>query len=248
MHLAANSDISKGAQITDIDLQIGTVATYNVLESMRKNDVKKILFSSSSAIYGVAKQVPTPEDIGPLLPISLYGASKLACEALISAFCHNYGMQAWIYRFGNVIGRNSTHGAAYDFVHRLKSDPTKLRILGNGLQAKPYIHVDDLINGIWYGYDHSSEEVNYFNLATEGNTSVKTIAESIIQHIGLENVELEYTGGSQGWRGDVPQVALDTRKIQALGWIPEYSSEGAVVAGTKDIVDQIYFSKNIACK
>ena len=129
IHLAANSDISKGAEITDIDLKIWTIVTYNVLECMRINKLKQIIFASSSAVYGIAPKVPTWEDDGPLFPISLYGASKLACEALLSSFGHNYGIQWWIFRFGNVIGRNSTHGAAYDFVNKLKKDPAQLLIL-----------------------------------------------------------------------------------------------------------------------
>ncbi|HMT27233.1 MAG TPA: NAD-dependent epimerase/dehydratase family protein, partial [Candidatus Absconditabacterales bacterium] len=238
-HLAANSDISKGAQITDIDLSLGTIATYNVLEAMRINEVKKIIFASSSAVYGIAKKIPTAEDDGPMLPISLYGASKLACEGLIGAFCHNYQMQGWIYRFGNVIGRNSTHGAAYDFVKKLRIDPQKLLILGDGKQAKPYIHVDDLIKGMLIGFEKTNEELNYFNLSTQGNTNVTTIAQSIIKHMNLNNVELNYTGGSQGRRGDVPQVQLDPTKIEKLGRKPLYNSEEAVIQGTKEIVQQV---------
>lgn len=245
IHLAANSDISKGANITDIDLKIGTIATYNVLECMRLHKLKQIIFASTSAVYGIAKKVPTAEDDGPLFPISLYGASKLACEALISSFGHNYDIQAWIFRFGNVIGRNSTHGAAYDFVHKFKNDPTQLTILGNGKQAKPYIYIDDLIDGILFGYEHAKEELNYFNLCPQGKTSVTLIAESIIKHIWLKDVQLNYTWWEQWRRGDVPQVELDNNKLKQLWWSPKLNSEQAVIQGTKDIVDQIYFWKNI---
>lgn len=248
IHLAANSDISKGAQITDIDLTIWTIATYNVLECMRKYNVKQIIFASTSAVYGMAKTTPTAEDNGPLFPISLYGASKLACEALISSFSHNYDIQAWIFRFGNVIGRNSTHGAAYDFVTKLKNDPTQLTILGNGKQAKPYIYVDDLIDGIWFWYSHAKDMLNYFNLTTPWNTTVSFIAQSIIQHLWLHDVVINYTWWEQWRKWDVPQVQLDNAKLQQLWWGPKYDSEYAVIQGTKDIVDQIYFGKNISWK
>lgn len=241
LHLAANSDISKGAQVTDIDLKIWTIVTYNVLECMRISNVKQIIFASTSAVYGVAKKVPTAEDDGPLFPISLYGASKLACEWLISSFWHNYDIQAWIFRFGNVIGRNSTHGAAFDFVHKLKKDPTQLLILGDGKQAKPYIYVDDLIDWILFWYEHAKDELNYFNLTPEGKTSVTFIAESIAKHIGLHDVHIIYTWWKQWRKGDVPQVELDNNKLRQLWWGPKYTSEQAVVQGTKDIVDQIYF-------
>ncbi|EKD66190.1 MAG: hypothetical protein ACD_49C00060G0032 [uncultured bacterium (gcode 4)] len=245
VHLAANSDISKWANITNIDLNIWTVATYNVLEAMRLNNVKKIIFSSSSANYWLAKKLPIQEDYGPLFPISLYWASKLACEWLISAFCHNYWITSWIYRFGNVIGRNATHGAAFDFVNRLKKDPNKLLILWNWKQAKPYIYVDDLINWMIYWFKNSNDEINYFNLSTSSKSSVNYIAECIIKHMWLEKVKLEYTGWEQWWKWDVPQVELDPTKLNNIWWFPKYSSEQAVWEWTKDIVDQIYFWKNI---
>jgi UDP-glucose 4-epimerase len=245
IHLAANSDISKGVEITDIDLKIWTIVTYNILECMRIYKLKQIIFASTSAVYGMAKKVPTWEDDGPMFPISLYGASKLACEALVSSFWHNYNIQWWIFRFGNVIGRNSTHGAAYDFVHKLKKDPTQLVILGNGKQAKPYIYIDDLIDGILFGYEHKKDELNYFNLTPKWNTSVAFIAESIINYIWLKNVTIDYTWWEQWRRGDVPQVQLDNDKLKQLWWSPRYDSNEAVVQGTKDIVNQIYFWKEL---
>ena len=147
-HLAANSDISYGAEFTDVDLKNGTLATYHVLEAMRVNEIKRIVFASTSAVYGVAETLPTPEDYGPLYPISLYGASKLACEGLITAFAHNFGQQAWIYRFANIIGRNGTHGALVDFIRRPRKTPDRLQILGDGRQAKPYIHVSDCVGAM----------------------------------------------------------------------------------------------------
>lgn len=245
VHLAANSDISKWVETTDIDLKIWTIATYNVLECMRINKIKQIIFASTSAVYWIAKKIPTWEDDGPIFPISLYGASKLACEVLISSFSHNYNIQSWIFRFGNVIGRNSTHGAAYDFVHKLKKDPTQLLILGNWKQAKPYIYIDDLIDWILFWYEQAKNELNYFNLTTQWNTSVTFIAEFIINYIWLKNVSINYTWWEQWRKGDVPQVQLDNSKLKQLWWSPKYDSEQAVIQGTKDIIDQIYFWKEL---
>ncbi len=247
-HLAANSDIGRGARCTDLDLNLGTVATYNLLEGMRLKGVRDIVFASTSAVYGDKPRiVPTPEDCGPLFPISFYGASKLACEALISAFCHNYGMRAWIYRFANIIGRNGTHGAAFDFVSRLIKDPSELKILGNGKQAKPYLHVLDCIEGIWFGYAHARKELNYFNLAVEGATSVRKIAEGVIREMGLPRVRIDYTGGERGWPGDVAQVRLDGKKLARLGWRASRSSDEAVAMGVGELVEQ-YYGRGQGCK
>jgi len=240
-HMAANSDISRGAKHTDVDLNLGTIATYNVLEAMRINDIRGIVFASTSAVYGdTPRVVPTPEDYGPLFPISFYGASKLACEALISAFCHNYGIRAWIYRFANIIGRNGTHGAAFDFVMRLINDPTRLSVLGDGTQAKPYLHVDECIEGMWFGYERAKEDLNCFNLSAEGATAVRKIAERVIRETGLAGAHIEYTGGKRGWPGDVAQVRLDGRKMADLGWRPRLTSDEALATGVKEMVAQYY--------
>src|SRR5258708_33248142 len=150
-HLAANSDIGKGRQQTDRDFRLGTVATFNVLEAMRRAGVDQLVFSSSSVVYGEPTVIPTPEDYGPLFPISLYGASKLACEGLISAFSHNYGIQAWIFRFANICGRHGTHGAIVDFIRKLQANHRRLEILGDGKQAKPNLHVSEGVAGRVYG-------------------------------------------------------------------------------------------------
>jgi len=237
-HLAANSDISKGAKYTDIDLKNGTIATYNVLEAMRINDIKKIVFSSSSAIYGEAKKMPTSEDYGPLFPISLYGASKLASEALISAFCHNYDMQAWIFRFANIVGSHGTHGVIIDFIRKLRRNPKELEVLGNGKQAKPYLHVSDCVFGIIYGFKHSNEQLNFFNLGCRGNTSVKKIAENVIKRMGLKKVKIIYTGGKRGWKGDVPIVSYNVSKIEQIGWKARHSSDDAVKIAIKELIEE----------
>jgi len=238
-HLAANSDISYGRTYTDWDLKNGTLATYNVLEAMRVNDVKKIVFASTSAIYGETEVFPTPEDLGPLFPISLYGASKLACEGLITAFCHNFKMQCWMFRFGNVVGFNGTHGALVDFIAKLEKNPKELEILGDGKQAKPYLYVSDIVDGMIFGLAHATDEVNAFNLACEGATSVDTIADGVVEALGLKDVTYNHTGGKRGWVGDVPQVRLSTEKMAALGWKASLDSDSAMRKAAQVLVDQL---------
>jgi len=229
-HLAANSDISYGTKYTDFDLKGGTLVTYNVLEAMRLCGTKEMVFSSSGAIYGEPTVHPTPESYGPLFPISLYAASKLACEGLITAYAHNYEMRAWIYRFGNIVGPWPTHGVIHDFVLRLNEDPSKLRILGDGSQAKPYVHVDDCLDGMQLGLERVRTEVSCFNLAVEDQTTVSEIADGVMRALGLDpaRVPREMTGGNRGWRGDVPFVNLDSSRIRALGWSPKCTSGQAV--------------------
>jgi len=239
-HLAANSDISFGTKYTDFDLKGGTLVTYNVLESMRRADVKEIVFSSSGAVYGEPTVMPTPEDYGPILPISLYAASKVACETLITAFAHNYDLRAWIYRFGNVVGPNPTHGVIYDFVLRLRDDPTKLVVLGDGTQAKPYVYVEDTLDGMEFGIAHAREHVSVHNLAVDDQTSVREIAEWTIEAMGIDRatIDVQYGDSPRGWRGDVPQVQLDTRRMTALGWTPKHSSAEAVRRTIAEVVEQ----------
>lgn len=228
-HLAANSDISYGTKYTDFDLKGGTIVTYNVLEAMRRADVKEIVFSSSGAVYGEPTVLPTPEDYGPILPISLYAASKVACETLITAFAHNYDIRAWIYRFGNIIGPNMTHGVIYDFVLRLRDDPAKLVVLGDGTQSKPYVYVEDCLDGMEFGVEHAKGHVNVHNLAVDDQTSVREIADWTIAAMGIDRdeIDVQYGDSPRGWRGDVPQVKMDTRRMAKLGWTPKYSSKEA---------------------
>jgi len=236
-HLAANSDIGNN-EITDTDLKNGTMATYNVLESMRLNKIGQIVFSSTSAVYGEAKIKPTPEDYGPLFPISFYGASKLASESLISSFCHNFLMKAWIFRFANIVGKNQTHGVIIDFINKLKINNKKLLILGNGEQSKPYLYVKDCVEGMLFGWKNSNEQINYYNLGCEDTTKVNKVANMVIEEMGFRNVNLEYTGKDRGWPGDVPQVRLDTTKINKLGFNARLSSNDAVKKSIKEILNQ----------
>lgn len=239
-HLAANSDISFGTKYTDFDLKGGTLVTYNILEAMRRTGVKEIVFSSSGAVYGEPDLMPTPENYGPILPISLYAASKVACETLITAFAHNYDIRAWIYRFGNIVGPNPTHGVIYDFVLRLRDDPKKLVVLGDGTQAKPYVYVEDCLDGMEYGLEHAREPVNVYNLAVEDQTSVRQITDWTIEAMGIDraSIDVQYGDSPRGWRGDVAQVKLDTRRMTALGWAPKLSSAEAVRRTIQDVVEQ----------
>lgn len=236
-HLAANSDITQSRAQTDLDLRQGTLVTFNVLEAMRRTGVSKIVFSSSSVVYGEPLVTPTPENYGPLHPISLYGASKLACEGLISAFCHNFDFQAWVFRFANICGRHGTHGVLVDFIHKLKRDSRRLEILGNGKQAKPYLHVSDCVDGILFGWQRSSAQLNCFNLGCSGATSVARIAQILLDAMMLEDVALVYSGGDRGWVGDVPQVRLDCTKFESLGWKPRMSSDEAVKLAALELLD-----------
>lgn len=239
-HLAANSDISYGTKYTDFDLKGGTLVTYNVLEAMRRTGVKEIVFSSSGAVYGEPTVMPTPEDYGPILPISLYAASKVACETLITAFAHNYDIRSWIFRFGNIVGPNPTHGVIHDFVLRLREEPAKLVVLGDGTQAKPYVYVEDCLDGMEFGVARARALVNVYNLAVDDQTSVREIAEWTIEAMGIrrDTIDVQYGEGPRGWRGDVPQVKLDTRRMTNLGWRPRLSSHEAVRQTIRDVVRQ----------
>lgn len=237
-HLSANSDISYGFKNTDWDLKQGILVTYNILECIRLTGVKQIIFSSSSAIYGEARITPTSEDYGSLLPISFYGASKLACEGLISAFCHNYKIQALIFRFSNIVGRNSTHGILVDFIKKLKINPSKLEVLGDGKQTKPYLYIDDCIEGMLFGFAHLNDSINYYNLTCDGATEVNKIVEMVMDAMGKNSTEIKYAGGKQGWSGDVSYVYLDSKKLEKLGWVAKFSSDEAIKKAITDLLEQ----------
>lgn len=237
-HLAANPDARKGISNTRLDLELETEATYNVLECMRLSDAKEVVFSSSGTIYGETPVRPIPEDYGPVLPISLYGAGKLASEGLISAFCGTFGMKAWIYRFANVVGPRMTHGVIFDLVNKLEKNKAELEVLGNGTQSKPYVHVSDCLEGILFGKRTSQKQLNVLNLGVEGSTSVSKIAESIITEMGLKGCKIRYTGSERGWPGDVPQFRVDIRKMKDLGWRAKHSSDKAVRTAIRELLDE----------
>lgn len=237
-HLAANPDARRGITNTRLDLELETEATYNVLESMRLSDVKEIVFSSSGTIYGETPVRPIAEDYGPVLPISLYGAGKLASEGLISAFCGTFGLKAWIYRFANVVGPRMTHGVIFDLVNKLEKDKSELEVLGDGTQNKPYIHVSDCISGMLFGKKASQDQLNVLNLGVESTTAVSEIAEKIVSEMGLRDCRIRYTGSERGWPGDVPQFRFDVKKMTKLGWKVKYSSGQAVAKAIRELLDE----------
>lgn len=235
-HLAANPHVRLGETHTNLDLNQGIVASYNVLESMRQESIKKIIFSSSSVVYGETQEPSLPETYGPTFPISLYGAGKLGGEGLISAFCGTFDFQAWIYRFANIVGARGTHGVIVDFIEKFRKNPNQLEILGDGRQCKPYLYVSDCVDGILYGFSHSNEKIQLFNLSCDTTTTVTRIAEMVTEEMGLKNVSFKYTGGIRGWKGDVPRFQLDAQKINKLGWKATLTSDEAVRKAIRDVL------------
>ena len=226
-HLAANPDIRRGTLEPTLDLEHGTLATSNVLEAARRADVPQALFSSSSVVYGYPNRFPTPEDYGPLFPQSLYGASKLASEALLSAYASCYGMRAVLFRFANIIGPTMTHGVIFDFFEKLRKDPARLEVLGDGAQSKSYLRVEDCVDAMLLCAERAPGAVEAYNLGTVDRTSVRQIAERVVAALG-GRARIEYTGGRQGWAGDIPQQLLDVTRVTTLGWKPRWGSTEAV--------------------
>ncbi len=226
-HLAANPDIRGSLTKPELDFEQGTVATFNLLQAMKKTGVKKVVFASSSVVFGLPGVIPTPEDYGPLRPLSLYGASKLACEGLISAWTHCFGFRSWIFRFANVASPRLTHGILFDFTRKLRRDPRKLEVLGDGRQNKSYLWVGDCVEGMVFGLEHSPGNAEIFNLGTRDRMKVAEIARLFLKASG-SSAEIVYAGGRQGWPGDVPKMLLDVAKMERLGWRAKYSSREAV--------------------
>lgn len=226
-HLAANPDIRRGTENPRIDLEQGTVATFNVLEAARRADIRRFRFSSSSVVYGLPTRFPTPEDYGPLLPQSQYAAGKLAAEGLISAFAHSYGLGACLYRFANIIGPGMTHGILFDFLKKLERDPTQLEVLGDGRQAKSYLWTQDCVDGMLLAGERSAGPVDVYNLGSGDQISAMEIGRKVVAALG-GTARIHTTGGERGWVGDVPRQFLATEKIRTLGWKPRYDSAGAV--------------------
>ena len=226
-HLAANADVRFGLEKTDRDLHINTIGTYNVLEAMRLVGTKKIVFSSTSSIYGEAPIIPTPEDCPFPVQTSLYASSKLAGEALITSFCEGFGFEAWIYRFVSILGSRYTHGHIYDFVEQLRIDDKNLRVLGDGFQTKSYIDVKDCVSGILTGFMKSKERINIFNLGSNESCTVRESIKYICDTMGLQP-NITFSGGRQGWIGDNPIIRLDPKKINEFGWDTKISLEKSI--------------------
>jgi len=230
IHLASNPDIAAAVTNPAIDFDQGTMLTHHVAEAARRGGVELVLYASGSGVYGDLGEVEAHEDFGPLLPVSTYGASKLAGEALLSSYAYMFGISARAYRFGNVVGPRQTHGVGYDFVRRLLADPTRLRILGDGRQSKSYVYVDDVIAAVLTGARQVREPFAVFNVATEDYITVTEIAELAMEVLGLApgSTTFEYTGGDRGWKGDVPVVRLNSERIRTLGWKNERSCREAL--------------------
>jgi UDP-glucose 4-epimerase len=238
-HLAAHADVRQGASDTRVDLENGTIATWNVLEAMRLNDVSAIVFASSATVYGETSTMPISENYGPELPISIYGASKLSSEAFISAFSHTFDFRCWIYRFANIIGARRKQGVVYDFVNRLTQNPSSLEVLGDGSQRKPYLHISDCIDGILFGYSHARERINLFNLASEDVTEVRAIVDIVLGEMGLSDARVVYGKGDRGWPGDAPQLRMDMTRMRSLGWRPRLSSDQAVKQAANEHIAEL---------
>ena len=237
-HLAANGDIPRGQEDTAWDLDNNLLGTHNVLEAMRANGVKEILFSSTAAAYGdgAANRVPLAETHGPLLPISLYAASKIGGEALISAYCHLFGVRAWIFRFWTVVGGGMNHGVTYDFIQKLRQNPTELEVWGDGKGEKPYFLVEDCLWGMIVAHRHGIKQCDIYNLGTETFTTVAEVAQIVIEEMGLKDVAIKYTGGARGFPGDVPVVRYNAQKMAAYGWRAMHTSAEAVRIAARRLI------------
>lgn len=230
IHLASNPDIARAATEPDIDFREGTYLTERVLEAMRLSSAKRILYASGSGVYGELGMIEAGEDYGPLVPISTYGASKLAGEVLISSYCHMFEITGCVFRFGNVVGPRQTHGVGFDFVRALRKDPARLRILGDGGQSKSYVYVEDVVGAVLTAHEKTAQKFQTYNVATGDYITVKEIAELAVVCVGLEKskVKFEFTGGDRGWKGDVAVIRLNTDRIRGLGWKNKKNSREAL--------------------
>jgi len=238
IHLASNPDIARAATEPAVDFDQGTQLTHHVVEAVRLAGGGRILYASGSGVYGDLGDLEAPEDYGPMVPVSTYGASKLAGEALIASYSYMFGLTGCAFRFGNVVGSHQTHGVGFDFVCRLLDDPTRLRILGDGRQSKSYVHVDDVIDAVLLAAHQAPLPFAVYNVATGDYPTVLDIAELAMEVVGIPpgTTVLEFSGGDRGWRGDVPVVRLDSRRIRALGWQNKRSSIDALRASMESMV------------
>ncbi len=238
-HLSANADVSKGFLDPTLDFNQTIIATFNLLETMRKKNIKNLVYFSGSGIYGDVGKTFTKESYGPLLPISMYGATKLSAEGLISAYSHLYGIKAYIFRPANIIGNRATHGVTFDFVNKLIKNPKELEILGDGKQSKSYVYVDDLLEAVFFGIEKGHDMVNIYNVSSDDFITVNTIADIVIRTMNLKNVKISHTKGKGGWPGDVPVIRMDNTKIVKTGWKAKYSSTEAVKKTVIEILKEL---------
>jgi len=242
-HFASNADIARSSVEPDIDFTIGTLLTRSVLEAMRKTGVKRIAFSSGSGVYGDVPPTPIPEDYSKMIPVSTYGAQKLASEALISAYSFMFDMHGMVFRFANVVGPQQTHGVAFDFLRRLAKDPSRLKILGDGTQSKPYVHVQDVIDAFLLIEGNFRGGYEYHNVASEDALTVREIADIVCVEMGLGSIPYDFTGGNRGWKADVPFYRLNTKKIRARGWKNQFNSRQAVADSVTSMIQDIRSGK-----
>jgi UDP-glucose 4-epimerase len=230
IHLASNPDIARAVTEPDIDFREGTELTNLVVEAMRQAGVKRILYASGSGVYGEIGTTEAHENLGPMIPVSTYGASKLAGEALIAAYAYMFDMRGCVFRFGNVVGRRQTHGVGFDFIRRLLRDPSHLRILGDGQQSKSYVHVGDVVSAVLLAHEKCDRPFEAFNVATGDYITVREIGELACCCLDLDplGVRFDYTGGDRGWKGDVPIIRLNIDKVRGLGWRPTRTSAEAL--------------------
>ena len=227
-HLAADPDVRQSAVNPGPTIQNNVMATFRVLEAMRCHEVPELVFTSTSTVYGEATVIPTPESYTPLDPVSVYGASKLACESIISAYCHSFGMKSWNFRFANIIGERSGHGVLTDFIRKLRENPAELEILGDGKQSKSYLEVHECVAAMLFAVGKARGTVNTFNIGSEDWIDVKSIAGIVCEEMCLPDTKFRFTGGERGWVGDVPRMQLSVDKIKALRWKPQLGSSESV--------------------
>ena len=240
-HLAADPEVRTGYDKPENSFNENIVNTFNLLQKIKHSKVKKFMFTSSSSVYGNANVLPTPENYSPLLPISHYGASKLACEALISSFCHNYDIDGMIIRPANVIGARGRHGLIWDLIHKLKKDQTKLEILGNGKQSKSFIHISDTIEGIFHIINNTKEKIEIFNIGSEDSIEIMNVAKIVCKNMNLENIMIHMKENEEdgiGWKGDIKKAHLDIKKLKSLGWNTNLSSIESADLTSQEIIKE----------
>ena len=241
-HFAADPEVRTGYSKPEDSFEQNIVNTFNLLQKIKQSKIKKIVFASSSSVYGDAKIIPTNEEYGPLSPISHYGASKLACEAMVSSFCHNYNIEGVILRPANVIGLRGRHGLIWDLVHKLKINQDELELLGDGKQTKSFIHISDAIDGIFFSLNNLQDKVEVFNLGSEDSVEIMDVAKIVCKNMGLNEIKINLTGGvddGRGWKGDIKIAHLDITKLKNSGWIPKLSSINAADVTSHEIIKEV---------
>ena len=241
-HFAADPEVRTGYNKPEDSFEQNIVNTFNLLQKIKQTKIKKIIFASSSSVYGDAKIIPTNEEYGPLRPISHYGASKLACEAMVSSFCHNYNIEGVIIRPANVIGLRGRHGLIWDLVHKLKINQDELELLGDGKQTKSFIHISDAIDGIFFSLNNLQDKVEIFNLGSEDSVEIMDVAKIVCKNMKLDEIKINITGGvddGRGWKGDIKIAHLDITKLKNSGWMPKLSSINASDITSQEIIKEV---------